>query len=417
MTAMTQTLNETPTGSRLHIAIFGQRNAGKSSLINALTNQQAAIVSEVAGTTTDPVRKAMEILPIGPVVIIDTAGIDDTGTLGDARVARTLRVLEQTDLALLVLDPTVGADGYEADLATRIKGRGVPLIAVVNKIDIHPDDGELVAWARERGMAVASVSAVTREGIELLKQTMIKNAPPAWAEPSILGDLVRPGDTVVMCIPIDKAAPKGRLILPQVMAIRDVLDHDACAVMVKERELKYTLANLGRSPKLVITDSQALLKAAADTPKDVLFTSFSILFARYKGDLEEMVRGAMSVSQLRPGDKVLIAEACTHHRQPDDIGKVQIPRWLRQLVGGDLEFHWSSGGDFPADLATYRLVVHCGACMINRQEMLSRISHARDAGVPMVNYGVLLATVHGLLPRALEPFPAARLLVDEEQEL
>jgi len=298
MTAMTQTLNETPTGSRLHIAIFGRRNAGKSSLINALTNQQAAIVSEVAGTTTDPVRKAMEILPIGPVVIIDTAGIDDTSALGEARVARTLRVLEQVDLALLVLDPMVGANGYEADLAARITGRGVPLVGVVNKIDIHPDDGEMVAWARERGMAVTSVSAVTREGIELLKQTIIKNAPPAWAEPSILGDLVRPGDIVVMCIPIDKAAPKGRLILPQVMAIRDVLDHDACAVMVKERELKYTLQNLGRPPKLVITDSQALLKAAADTPKEVLFTSFSILFARYKGDLEEMVRGAMSISRL-----------------------------------------------------------------------------------------------------------------------
>jgi [FeFe] hydrogenase H-cluster maturation GTPase HydF len=414
---MTHTLNETPTGSRLHIAIFGRRNAGKSSLINALTNQQAAIVSEVAGTTTDPVRKAMEILPIGPVVIIDTAGIDDTGVLGEARVGGTLRVVEQTDLALLVLDPTVGADGYEDGLVARIKPRGVPLVAVVNKIDIHPDDGDMVAWARGRGLPVASVSAVTREGVELLKQTMIKNAPPAWAEPSILGDLIRPGDTVVMCIPIDKAAPKGRLILPQVMAIRDVLDHDACAVMVKERELKFALANLGKPPKLVITDSQALLKAAADTPKNVLFTSFSILFARYKGDLEEMVRGAMSISRLQPKDRVLIAEACTHHRQPDDIGKVQIPRWLRQLVGGELEFHWTSGGDFPADLESHRLIVHCGACMINRQEMLSRIGRARQAGVPIVNYGVLLATVHGLLARALEPFPAARLLLGEEEEL
>jgi [FeFe] hydrogenase H-cluster maturation GTPase HydF len=411
-----QTLNETPSGSRLHIAIFGRRNAGKSSLINALTSQQAAIVSPVAGTTTDPVRKAMEMLPLGPVVVVDTAGIDDAGLLGEARVARTLRVLDETDLALLVLDPTAGADGYEDALLDRIRAKGTPLVAVVNKIDIHPDDGEMVAWARQRNLPVASVSAVTGEGVEVLKRAMIKHAPAGWAEPTILGDLVRPGDLVVMCIPIDKAAPKGRLILPQVMAIRDVLDHDACAVMVKERELKHMLANLARRPKLVITDSQALLKAAADTPREVLFTSFSILFARYKGDLNELVRGALSAERLRPGDRVLIAEACTHHRQPDDIGKVQIPRWLRQMVGGELEFRWISGGDFPDDLATYRLVVHCGACMINRQEMLSRIAHAREAGVPIVNYGVLLATVHGLLERALEPFPAARALLDEAGE-
>jgi [FeFe] hydrogenase H-cluster maturation GTPase HydF len=413
---MSTTLNETPTGSRLHIAIFGRRNAGKSSLINALTNQQAAIVSQVAGTTTDPVRKAMEILPIGPVVIIDTAGIDDTGELGAARVKRTLKVLEQADLALLVLDPTVGADGYEDDLAKRIRERGVSLIAVINKIDIHPDDGEMVAWARERELPMASVSALTQEGIGLLKQRMIEHAPAGWAQPTILGDLIGPGDTVVMCIPIDKAAPKGRLILPQVMAIRDVLDHDGIAMMVKERELKHALEDLGRKPKLVVTDSQALLKAAADTPKDVLFTSFSILFARYKGDLEGMARGAKAIERLKPGDKVLIAEACTHHRQPDDIGKVQIPRWLRQLVGGGLEFHWTAGGDFPDDLETYRLIVHCGACMINRQEMLSRMARAREAGVPIVNYGVFLAWVHGVLERALEPFPLARLALEESDD-
>lgn len=413
---MTQTLNETPTGSRLHIAIFGRRNAGKSSLINTLTSQQAAIVSEVAGTTTDPVRKSMEILPIGPVVIIDTAGIDDTGALGEARVARTLRVLDQTDLALLVLDPTAGADGYEDHLVARIKKRGVPLVAVVNKIDVHPDDGEMVAWARARELPVASVSALTGEGLGQLRQTMIRNAPAGWQEPTILGDLVRPGDTVVLCIPIDKAAPKGRLILPQVMAIRDILDHDALAVMVKERELRYALANLAKAPRLVVTDSQALLKAAADTPQDVLFTSFSILFARYKGDLMELTRGAKAIERLRPGDRVLIAEACTHHRQPDDIGKVQIPRWLRQCVGGELSFTWSAGMDYPADLDTYQLVVHCGGCMINRQEMLSRIARAREAGVPIVNYGVLLAAVHGLLERALRPFPAAHLLLEEDSE-
>jgi [FeFe] hydrogenase H-cluster maturation GTPase HydF len=411
---MSTTLNETPTGSRLHIAIFGRRNAGKSSLINALTSQQAAIVSTVAGTTTDPVRKSMEILPLGPVVIIDTAGIDDTGELGEARVQRTLKVLGQTDLALLVLDPTVGADGYEEDLVRRIRERGVNLIAVVNKIDLHPDDGEMVEWARSREIPVASVSALTLEGLGLLKQRMIDHAPAGWAQPTILGDLINPGDTVVMCIPIDKAAPKGRLILPQVMAIRDVLDNDGIAVMVKERELKHALANLKTKPKLVITDSQAILKAAADTPKDILFTSFSILFARYKGDLEEMARGAKAIERLQPGDKVLIAEACTHHRQPDDIGKVQIPRWLRQLVGGELEFTWTAGGDFPEDLASYQLVVHCGACMVNRQEMLTRIARAREAGVPIINYGVILAAAHGVLARALEPFPLAALVLEED---
>jgi len=404
---MSQTLNETPLGSRLHIAIFGRRNAGKSSLINALTNQRAAIVSDVPGTTTDPVRKTMEILPIGPVVIIDTAGIDDTGQLGRVRVERTLRVLRQTDLALVVLDPTAGVDGYEEDLLARIRERGVAAVGVVNKIDLHPDDGELVAWARERDLPVASVSALTREGIELLKQRIIENAPSGWAQPTILGDLIAPGDVVVMCIPIDKAAPKGRLILPQVMAIRDVLDHGGVAMMARERELPHALATLERKPRLVVTDSQVVLKAGSDTPEGVLFTSFSILFARYKGDLGELVRGAKAIWRLRPGDRVLIAEACTHHRQPDDIGKVQIPRWLRHAAGGELDIQWSSGGDFPDDLASYRLVVHCGACMINRQEMLARIEQARRAGVPIVNYGVFLAAVHGVLERALEPFPAA----------
>jgi len=413
---MSTTLNETPTGSRLHIAIFGRRNAGKSSLINALTNQRAAIVSPVAGTTTDPVRKAMEILPLGPVVIIDTAGIDDTGELGEVRVEQTLRVLEQTDLALLVLDPTAGTDGYEDDLVARIKGKGLSLVAVVNKIDLHPDDGEMVAWSRARELPVASVSALTQEGIGLLKQRMIEHAPGGWAKPTILGDIIAPGDTVVMCIPIDKAAPKGRLILPQVMAIRDVLDNDGIAVMAKESELKQALANLGRKPKLVVTDSQAILKAATDTPEGVLFTSFSILFGRYKGDLVELARGAKRIARVRPGDKVLIAEACTHHRQPDDIGKVQIPRLLRQLAGGEPEFHWSAGNDFPDDLSTFKLAVHCGGCMINRQEMLSRMARVKEAGVPIVNYGVFLAAAHGVLERALEPFPLAKLALEDADE-
>ncbi|OPX90647.1 [FeFe] hydrogenase H-cluster maturation GTPase HydF [Pelotomaculum sp. PtaB.Bin117] len=404
-------LNETPRGERLHIAIFGRRNAGKSSLINALTNQTIAIVSDVPGTTTDPVYKSMEILPVGPVVLIDTAGIDDLGELGELRVKKTIDVLDKADLMLLVVDPEQDAGGYESSLVGKAREQGVPVIGVLNKVDLNPEltPEEL---SEKLGIRMVTVSSVTRQGIEDLKKEIIKSAPKEWASPTIIGDLINPGDTVVLVVPIDLAAPKGRLILPQVQTIRDILDNDACAVVVKERELKQALQDLNRKPKLVVTDSQAFLKVDADTPGDIMLTSFSILFARHKGNLEALVAGVRAVERLKPGDRVLIAEACTHHRVADDIGTVKIPRWLRQRVGGELHFDWASGIEMPEDLNQYQLIVHCGACMINRRQMLHRMAEAAGAGVPMVNYGVLIAYLHGILKRALTPFPAAGRLLE-----
>lgn len=404
-------LNETPRGSRLHIAIFGRRNAGKSSIINALTRQEVAIVSHYPGTTTDPVYKSMEILPIGPVVVIDTAGIDDVGELGELRIKKTLDVLHRADLMILVVDPGQQPGSYERDLIDRANKQGVPVAGVVNKIDLYPETGK-AELERELGIGLVPVSAVTGEGIDDLKKEIIKSAPKDWTAPTIVGDLINPGDTVVLVVPIDLAAPRGRLILPQVQTIRDILDSDACAMVVKERELKKALGDLACKPKMVITDSQAFLKVDADTPADIMLTSFSILFARYKGNLEALVRGALAVDGLAPGDRVLIAEACTHHRVADDIGTVKIPRWLRQRAGGDLSFEWSSGIELPSDLEQYKLIVHCGACMINRKEMLHRLMQAAGAGVPVVNYGVLIAYLHGILRRVLSPFPTALRLLD-----
>lgn len=407
-------MDSTPRGNRLHIAIFGCRNAGKSSLINALTNQNIAVVSHVPGTTTDPVYKAMEILPVGPVIIIDTAGIDDTGYLGELRVQRSREVLNKADMVLLVIDACEGITEYDLDIAKGCREKKLPLVAVLNKVDIHPVTTDQIKETEDKlGVKPVVVSALTKAGIPELKIAIVRNAPPKWDKQTIVGDLLNPGDIAVLVVPIDLAAPKGRLILPQVQTIRDILDHDAMAYVVKERELKECMATLNKKPKIVITDSQAFLKADADTPPDVLLTSFSILFARYKGDLETLVKGARAIEKLKPGDKVLIAEACTHHRVEDDIGTVKIPRWLRQIVGGQLDFHWSSGGHFPGDLAQYKLVVHCGGCMINRREMLSRIMQVQQAGVPIVNYGVCIAYVHGILRRALSPFPLLQEMLDE----
>ncbi len=408
------TLNQTPRGSRLHIAIFGRRNAGKSSLINALTNQNIAIVSDVPGTTTDPVYKSMEILPIGPVVIIDTAGIDDVGELGALRIEKAYTVLAKTDLLLLVIDPSKGAESHEVEVIKKAKQNKVSVIGVLNKIDLFPqaNPDELSATLN---IPVIPVSAVTHKGIDELKLAMIKLAPKDWMSSTIIGDLISPGDTIVLVVPIDLAAPKGRLILPQVQTIRDILDHDAMALVVKERELKSAIGNLKNNPRLVVTDSQAFLKVAADTPPDVPMTSFSILFARHKGNLISLVEGAKAVEDLVPGDKVLIAEACTHHRVEDDIGTVKIPRWLRQVVGGPLDFKWVSGHELPPDIKDYKLIIHCGACMINRKEMLHRLMMAQQAGVPMVNYGVLIAYVLGILKRALAPFPQALEILEDKK--
>ncbi|KJS48502.1 [FeFe] hydrogenase H-cluster maturation GTPase HydF [Desulfosporosinus sp. BICA1-9] len=407
-------METTPRGNRLHIAIFGRRNVGKSSLINALTNQQIALVSEVPGTTTDPVFKAMEILPLGPVMIIDTAGIDDSGELGALRVQRSLEVLEQVDMVLLVLVTGNSISELELEIARRVQEKKLPLIVILNKTDLRSVPADEPAEIEEKfGLKPVMTSTLRRTGLAELKMTMVRNAPVAWDEQTIVGDLLDPGDLAVLVVPIDLAAPKGRLILPQVQTIRDILDHDAMVYVAKERELKECIATLNRKPKIVITDSQVFLKADADTPPEVLLTSFSILFARNKGDLLTLVAGAKAIAKLRPGDKVLISEACTHHSTEDDIGKVKIPRWLRQEVGGELEFHFSNGNSFPANLSEFKLVVHCGGCMITRREMLARLAKVQEAGVPIVNYGVCIAYLMGILRRALSPFPALQEMMDE----
>ena len=400
-------MRNTPKGFRLHIGLFGRRNVGKSSLLNALTRQQVSIVSDVAGTTTDPVEKPMEMLPVGPVLFIDTAGIDDVGALGELRVARTRQVFDRTDVGVVVLE--AGAWGpFEEGIFDELRRREIPVIVVANKNDLAPVPADLAA--RLKGLKVPLVPTVASRGEGLLdvREALIRIAPEEFINaPAIVGDLVPAGELVVLVVPIDLEAPKGRLILPQVQAIRDVLDVDAYCMVVKERELRDALDRLKRPPRLVVTDSQGFLKVAGDTPADVPLTSFSILFARYKGDLPEFVRGAMAIDSLRPGDRVLMAEACSHHPIGEDIGRVKIPRWLTQYVGGKMEFTAVQGHDYPEDLSPYKLVVHCGACMWNRREMLSRILRCRKAGVPITNYGLAIAYSLGIFERALGPFPAA----------
>lgn len=391
-------LNQTPSGERVHIGFFGRRNAGKSSVVNAVTGQQLAVVSDVKGTTTDPVSKAMELLPIGPVVIIDTPGIDDEGALGELRVQKTREILRRVDIAVLVTDATEPDTQAEAELIALFQQRDVPYLIVRNKTDLAP-----VSVADDRTVAV---SALTGEGIETLKNALGRLATPVGNDRRIIGDLLQPGDTVVLVTPIDEAAPKGRLILPQQQTLRDILDSGAIGIVTRETELQQTLAALAQPPKLVITDSQVFGLVSKIIPPEIPLTSFSILMARYKGNLPAAVEGAAMLDKLQEGDKVLISEGCTHHRQCGDIGTQKLPAWLRQHTGKELTFAFTSGGEFPEDLSPYALVVHCGGCMLNEREMRYRAKTAVSAAVPMTNYGVAIAHVHGILRRSLSPFPA-----------
>lgn len=398
-------MQSAPKSFRLHIGIFGRRNTGKSSLVNALVRQPVSIVSETPGTTTDPVEKPMELLPIGPVLFIDTAGIDDEGALGELRVHKTRQVFDRTDVALLVV--AAGDWGrFEECLLTEFRQRKTPVIVVFNKSDLVRPDPTLIEKVSDAKTPVVATVATTGQGLQELREALIQAEPDDFLNaPPIAADLVPPGEMAVLVVPIDMEAPKGRLIQPQVQTIRDLLDGDAYCMVVKERELRDALERQRRPPALVVTDSQAFLKVAADTPPDVKLTSFSILFARQKGDLRQLVEGAMAIDRLRPGDRVLIAESCAHHPIGDDIGRVKIPRWLKQYVGGSLDIHVTQGHEFPADLSEFKLVIHCGACMWNRRAMLTRLLRCREAGVPITNYGLAIAFTLGIFPRALRAFP------------
>lgn len=411
-------LNSTPSANRVHIGFFGRRNAGKSSVVNAVTGQELAVVSDTKGTTTDPVYKSMELLPIGPVMIIDTPGFDDEGALGELRVRKTKQVLNKTDIAVLVVDATEGKKQYDEELIRIFKEKEIPYIIVNNKADLLSDEvsekvcQNNVAEQRkaEQNALLSSgqeqyVSALTGAGIYELKECIGKLTPNEDMTLKIVGDLLHPGDFVVLVVPIDSAAPKGRLILPQQQTIRDVLEANAAAIVVKESELKQTLEQLGRSPAMVITDSQVFEQVSEVVSEKIPLTSFSILMARYKGYLETAVNGVAAIDHLKDGDKILISEGCTHHRQCDDIGTVKIPRWLKQHTGKELIIETSSGTEFPEDLTSYALVIHCGGCMLNEREVKYRMKCAEDQRVPFTNYGIAIAQMKGILKRSIELFP------------
>lgn len=400
-------LNATPSGERVHIGFFGKRNAGKSSIVNAVTGQELAVVSDVKGTTTDPVTKAMELLPIGPVVIIDTPGIDDEGALGELRVKKTKQILNKTDIAVLVIDSQQGMTEVEQELVALFQKKGLKYLIVYNKIDLLADKSALAIDEH-----VCLVSAVNKEGIEALKEAIGKLAATEEKNKFIVADLIQPNDFVVLVTPIDSSAPKGRLILPQQQTIRDILDTGAVSIVTKETELAHTLENIGKKPALVITDSQAFAPVAKDTPLDIPLTSFSILMARYKGQLEGAVYGAAAIEALQDGDMVLISEGCTHHRQCGDIGTVKLPKLLEKTTGKQLQYRFTSGTEFPDDLSAYKLIIHCGGCMLNEREMQYRQKCAADQNIPFTNYGIAMAYMQGILKRSIEIFPSLHTILN-----
>lgn len=406
-------LNDLVSAERLHISFFGLRNAGKSSLVNAVTGQELSVVSDVKGTTTDPVRKAMELLPLGPVVIIDTPGYDDTGNLGELRVKRTKRVLAQTDIAVLVTDATTVLQPMEEELIGLFKSRNIPFIVARNKADLLGDPvvaDKKSIFGKDNEIYV---SALKGDGVYMLKEMIGALAPAQNKERLLIADRLKEGDLVLLVIPVDASAPKGRLILPQQMVLRELLDHHMSIMVCQHTELKETLKKLSEKPALVITDSQAFGSVSKDTPDDILLTSFSILMARYKGNLRQLTEGAAALASLKAGDKVLISEGCTHHRQCEDIGTVKMPRWIEEFSKGRPVCSFTSGGEFPDDLKDYKLVVHCGGCMLNEKEMKHRLMVAEEQDVPIVNYGIAIATIHGILKRSLEVFPEMLDLMED----
>ena len=403
-------MNDTPSADRVHIGFFGRRNAGKSSVVNAVTGQELAVVSEIKGTTTDPVQKAMELLPLGPVVIIDTPGIDDEGKLGELRVKKARQVLNRTDVAVLIVDGTTGKTGVDEELIDIFREKKIPYLTVYNKADLL-EQTETQKRQKEKAANEIWVSAKTGTGILELKEAIGRLAARKEPEKRLVGDLLQPSDFVVLVVPIDKAAPKGRLILPQQQTIRDILEADAVSVVVKENELKHTLDSLGKKPRMVITDSQVFGRVSAETPEDIWLTSFSILFSRYKGNLLQAAAGAAALDKLRSGANVLISEGCTHHRQCDDIGTVKLPGWIRKHAAKEIEFSFTSGMEFPEDLSSYDLVIHCGGCMLNEREMKYRLKCAADQGVPMTNYGIAIAYMQGILRRSVAMFPEVKAVL------
>ena len=423
-------MNQTPASERVHVSFFGKRNAGKSSVINAVTGQDLAIVSSVMGTTTDPVYKTMELLPLGPVMVIDTPGIDDEGELGALRIRKSYQVLNKTDIAILVIDGTVGMTEEDKKILTRIQDKNIPYIVVLNKADLAvskvcPDNqsdsdvcntldsikADIVESCQIPSEHILWVSAQDHSNIQELKELIGKLIPSSDNDRYIVHDLIRPMDLIVLVVPIDSAAPKGRLILPQQQTIRDILESGAVSIVVRETELADTLKKLGRDPDLVITDSQAFKQVSAIVPEHVPLTSFSILFARYKGNLKTVVHGAYTLDKLKKGDKILISEGCTHHRQCGDIGTVKLPNLIRRYTEKDFEFEFTSGTEFPLNLSEYQLIIHCGGCMLNEREMKYRIACCQDQNVPITNYGIAIAQMTGILKRSLEPFPEMQKLI------